>query len=342
MYEQLAERRAGRRDIILDIVRASFACVGLTLSSYDSRACVMDFQGRLLNEKKLDLPSFGSAKELEDHLCREIADMESFCKVEKLHLVGVGISLRGIVNDREGIWVDPYQFIPEKHIALRAHLERRVDHKITIEDNVRAMASAELLLSGDTSANGVLFLKYGPGLGGAFCIDSDIYHGARFQASELGHLLVWNPDGSGLPVQLEELVSYHAIEKHIQLRYSAELYPVLFQNTGGNLAHVSILEIFNAYSEGDPGVSAVLRRCQQNLLYTIQNAVSLFDPQKIVLYGDAFENERFYSGLVEMLHGSEELGAYHECIGKSLFNTDLAMRGAAALALRTFLESSEL
>lgn len=341
MYEQLSDRRAGRREIILDIARAVHVCIGVAISAYETKACLMDFHGKILQEREFSFVPGAGVEALVDAACEKIAGFQAYCEERHLKLVGVGVSLRGIVNGADGLWVDPYRLVPGRNIPLRDMFQARLQMPVSVEDGVRAMANAEMLLSGYTSSDGMLFVRYGPGVGGAVCIDNDMYCGAHFKAVEIGHVMMWDNTGGAVPSvrrRLEDMIAFPVITDEVKKQFSAGFCPKLFEMVDGQCDKVTIYTVFDAYSEHDPGVTSILTRCQENLIYGIYNAVCLFDPKKIVLYGEAFENERFYQNVMKMIWRCDMFPEYRDLIVKSAFNTTLSGRGPAALALRAFLE----
>lgn len=339
-YQEAASRRAGRREIILDIPRERFVALGMLVSAPVSRIGLMDFSGRVLYERKLQYGAFPSVKDFEDTVAGEV---ESFTRdhVESYHrLTGFGIALKGIVSGEDGLWLDSYGMLPEPRVDVRACLERRLSIPVSLDDNVRAMVNAEVLLSGYTGHDGMLFIKLGPGLGAAICIGNKPYCGYKYKSAELGHTLV----GGGHPLKgtcLEEIVSESAVIGRAVRIYGPQSTPVLNTLTRGETQNVSIAAMLAAYTQNDPGVEAIFEEVIQNLVAGIYNAVCLFDPRKIVLYGEAFGNEKFYGRLLRAAQGSGLMDGMSEMIELSAFNTKLDVRGAASLAVSRFLECIE-
>ena len=79
-------------------------------------------------------------------------------------------------------------------VRLREPLELALGVPVAVDNNVRALALAELLLTDAKSSSpaGLLFVKYGPGVGAAWLVGGTPWPGAHFRSGERGHTLVEN------------------------------------------------------------------------------------------------------------------------------------------------------
>ena len=335
--EQAAGKKVGRREIMVDILRPTHVCIGVSLSvKNESQICLMDFRGQILMARDLLFDPCETGEELADLLVAELAEYKSFCEQHNLVLVGLGVSLRGIVNSVEGVWIDTYGVVAQKNVKLRDLLRERLRIPVVIEDNVRAMAGAEVLLSGGETSGEILFVKYGPGLGAAVCIQNEVYNGANFKAAELGHTRIQMGEKS---YGLEDLLSYTYICDQVKEKFSAEAFPILYALLQDKKEELTIQHILDSYEMGDPGAAKVIHECQRNILIGVYNAACFFDPREIVFYGKAFELKRFCEDFWKQIEESDELGEYKKSMRKSGFNTEFIGKEAATLALRLFLEN---
>ncbi len=343
MYPHYSSKRAGRKEIIVDIPRELHVCVGVAVSAHGSRICLMDFTGKLLYENDLTIERLETQEGFADALAAAISLVIAQKLPAHVRLVGCGLGLTGIVSGPEGLWLDTYALLPERNIPIRTLMQARLNTPVSVEDNVRAMANAEVLLSGYASHEGMLFLKYGPGLGAAIIIGNSLYPGYNNKAVEIGHMIaVCDPQTGqyGRRDTLENLISYKTILGEIKRGFTAESYPSLFAITQGDAGKVSFTTMLAAYSENDPGVTRIISRMISLLVCGCYNALCAFDPRKIVLYGEAFENARFFGNMKREMAESG-MFADVEQIGKSAFNTALSERGAASLAISRFLEVTD-
>ena len=73
-------------------------------------------------------------------------------------------------------------------IPLKERIESIFDIPVVVDNNVRALALAEKEARNDHE--GIVFIKYGPGIGASLVFDETIYRGATYNALEFGHTIV--------------------------------------------------------------------------------------------------------------------------------------------------------
>jgi glucokinase/N-acylmannosamine kinase len=182
------------------------------------------------------------------------------------------------------------------------------------------LALAELLLTDAklSAPPGLLFVKYGPGVGAAWAVSGKPWPGAHFRSGELGHTLVEN-DGPvcaycGRRGCLESLVSAQALGDSREAK-------------GGRGARVE--ELCASLEAKAPEAFSILA---QRFARAIGNAIEVCDPSIVTLYGAPFRDGRLFEEIAARVVSNER-----PCeIRRSGLDTDLPALGGVALALDRF------
>jgi len=237
-------------------------------------------------------------------------------------VIAAGLGVTGRVDASAGISLrEPRLW--EGPVVLKEPIERALGVPVSVDNNVRALSLAESLLTESRShePEGLLFVKYGPGVGAAWAVGGVPWQGVHHRAGELGHTLV-ELDGPICPYCgkrgcLESLVSAKALGEKLSLR-------------GPRLDHlVSELEKTN------PEAFSLLAT---RFARALSNAIELYDPGTVALYGLAFRNEALLAAILERVEANER-----PCtVRRSFLDPEFPALGGIALALDRAIERGGL
>jgi glucokinase len=220
-------------------------------------------------------------------------------------LLGVGIGLPRIVEFETGRVVSTSRpaspstngavDLPLADVPLRQLLGERLGVPVFVDNdaNVAALAEAhdeELELV----ARHLVMFTVSTGVGGGLVLDGRIYRGATGAASELGHTIlgldlagaVPAPMGFPQPGSLEFVTAGHALDrlaavagrvhpKSALARLRAEGKPVLSSH------------VVEAALDGDQSAARMVEIWGQRIGIGVANAIHTFDPEEVVIGGDA-------------------------------------------------------
>lgn len=188
-------------------------------------------------------------------------------EVLKSDLIGIGIGVVGAVDHgvsrhAYGLW--------DQSVPIREIIEAEFGIPVFVENNVRALAEAELQLIEHDHAN-MVFIKYGPGIGAAMMVNDNLYYGSHNLAGEIGHFVV-DPGGAvctcGKRGCLETIASIKSMKKSLGLKEA---------------------ELREKYLAGDIEVVQAVNKGMDYLGLAIANMITLYDPRYVVLYSEFIE-----------------------------------------------------
>ena len=191
--------------------------------------------------------------------------------------------------------------------------------------------------SGDHSVASLLYITVSTGVGGGWVLDGRIYHGAEGMAGEIGHTIV-DPNGPvcicGRRGCVEIMACGPAIARRARERLEAEPSAgahlrELIQNDFSALTaeHVS-----RAAMEGDVLAEEVLLAAARDLGTGIGNALSLMNPQRVVLGGGVTKSGEAWWAEVRRAARANTLPEISVDIVPAALGDDAPLWGALALA----------
>ncbi|MCR4798057.1 MAG: ROK family transcriptional regulator [Lachnospiraceae bacterium] len=192
-----------------------------------------------------------------------------------LPIGGVSVAISGIVDKKKGLSVHAYG-IWDEQVKVCEILESEFDLPVIIENNVNALAVAELLYGFGRQIDNILLIKWGPGVGSSMILKKELYEGTDRKAAELGHYIV-EKDGAkcscGRRGCLETKVSYPAL---------CRIRPFAYDEFGVALAE----------SEELKDALDLFARC-------IVNTVTIVSPNRVILCGSLFRSESVRRELID-------------------------------------------
>jgi len=339
--EELNSSRVGRKEVIIDIKRNKFYAIGVNINLNCTKIICIDLKGRTLFEHRFNTSEFNTPEELVKHACSVIEDsIKKKPEIKKECIVGIGIGVRGIVDNQNGVSLESFGMWRD-NVEVKRMFAEQVKLPVSVDNNVRSIARGQLFYSKEKPSS-MLLVKYGPGIGGALAISEKLFTGYNYRATELGHVVV---DPLGVPCRckkcgcLETIVSYDAIERSIKAVYSQRSTPVLYELTQGNFPGFDIDIIMKAYKGGDMTIRDIMSRAMRYFALTIKNAITLYDPEKVVLYGEVFENKDFLELLYDFMLDNNHYKDIRTLLVKSEYNGELDTKGPASLAIKHFFSN---
>ena len=274
-------RGAGRRKILLDINYDVSYVFAINIESKDTVIALSNLQGKKIELKKCRTKTGESPEQF----LRELADVclamkEKHKKIAK-RIAAVGVGITGLVDQNEGVSSKAYGIWKEQ-VDVRQILSHVLDLPVWVENNVNALAMAELVYGTGREHDNLMVIKWGPGVGCSMIIDKQIYEGRHNKAAELGHFIV-EPNGircsCGRRGCLETKISYQALNG---------IRP--FAETDLGEAYEAAKKEHNE-DAFDDAIDIFAR--------SIVNSATIMAPNRIVLTGDLFQSRVIREKLIE-------------------------------------------
>lgn len=333
------DKRAGRKKILVDINYNYKYVVGISIEAEYINIGIANLKGDIIAETNWA----NMDKEMKpEEFLNMVADrcVNLFWKenILKDRILGIGVGIVGLVDKNSGKSKHAYGLWKDD-IYVGEILEKALGLPVVVDNNVRALAVAEMDYKSEQDISDMLFVKHGPGVGSAMIVGKEIYYGANNKAGEIGHT-IGNMGGElckcGKRGCLETVASKKAILKNVKAIFSKEKTSLLYSKCDGDFDKVRLDKIFDAAFSGDEEVRKVITQVAVYMALAISNAVSLYDPQRVILYGETFGCQEFFDEFKNVIKEMVLVDNLDEFVNVSKINDKKNYIGGVALAIREF------
>ncbi|MFT4145407.1 MAG: ROK family transcriptional regulator [Mobilitalea sp.] len=308
IYEEFSDQTSshkGRKEVLLKMSYEKYAAIGVYISLNKFRVLCTDINNKVIfKDTVFTSECHNQSSKILDKLCSILQErIQSFDVMRSHQLLGIGISINGIVDVTKGISINSYQ-IWEKNAAVTDYVKARMNLPVILTNNICSLANGESFLSKSIHSSRMLFIKYGPGIGASRNRSLDSNSIFNLVPVELGHMIM---DVNGQPCVcgnrgcLETISSYRSIEKSVEGVISAESTPLLYNLINGDIANLSIDKILKSYVAKEAPVVLTIERTIFYFSLALQNVMQVLNPETVILYGEFFEIEEFKSALINQL-----------------------------------------
>jgi glucokinase len=205
-------------------------------------------------------------------------------------LAAVGVSFGGPVDFARGLVRLSHHVPGWEGVPLRDLLQTEFGAPVSVDNDANAGALGEWRFGAGQGCANLLYLTVSTGVGGGWVIDGRPYRGVDGMAGEIGHTVV-DPGGPvcvcGRRGCVEVMACGPAIARRAQERLAAEPQSgaVLRRLAGEDVRAITGALVARAAQEGDALAEEVLLAAARALGNGIGNALSLMNPQRVVLGG---------------------------------------------------------
>lgn len=328
--------KAGRKKILLDIDKSHKYILGINIEKEKVTVALSDLDLNVIADKIFETDSDKEPEAFLFEIVEKIKDLLWKLDISKSNILGIGAGIVGKVDPKLGVSIEAYD-IWKKEVNIKKILEKSLKIPVVVDNNVRALALAEIFCSDSKELSDFIFVKHGPGIGAAIVINKKLLYGSQNLAGEIGHIII-NPDGPvcacGQRGCLETLISTRRLKKEIKVIFSEETMPVLYNICNGNKDLIRNSMIFEAFERGDKKIIDMVKRNISYISIGIINIMKTIDPERIIFFGDLFK----YKVLMEELKMKMSKQLNDDTIGEKLETSCLEYRTPAIGGLAIALE----
>jgi glucokinase len=322
--------------------------LGVDIGGTKVAAGLVDPQGTILFHTRVPMPAHGTAAEGFAAVQSAIEGVFAARPEARSSLTGIGICAPGPLDPSTGVILNPPNVPCWRNFPLATEVQRVFGLSTRVDNDGNAAALAEAIWGAGVGYKNVFYATLGTGIGTGIVFDKRIYHGRTGSAAEGGHVTIdinGAKCGCGKRGCIEALCSGPAIARRAKERLMklqqtgspssdsslGELKMLALAN--GNLDAVSAEIVSEAFRQGDPLATEVLRETADFLAIWAGNVIDLLEPDVFIFGG----------GLAQLISGffghlQEQLGNW--CVNKRFgeipmvlakYGPDSGIAGAAAL-----------
>jgi glucokinase len=252
-------------------------------------------------------------------------------------LAAVGVSFGGPVDFARGVVRLSHHVPGWDNWPLRDQLRAELGAPVAVDNDANAGALGEWKFGAGREAVSLLYVTVSTGVGGGWVLGGRVYRGAEGMAGEIGHTVV-DPSGPlcicGRRGCVEILACGPAIARRARERLEAEpaAGAPLRRLIQDDLDALTAEHVSRAAMEGDALAGEVLLAAARALGTGIGNALSLMNPQKVVLGGGVAKSGAAWWAEVRRAARANTLPEISADIVPAALGDDAPLWGAAALA----------
>ncbi len=253
-YVGVEHSTGGRRARTMALVADARFSIGIELSTKNIRLIAVN-----LCAEELAFQSIAAGFSSDDGYWKQLAQtLEDFMDafgLERTKLLGVGITLPGIIDETRGIITSaPILHLREMKLSL---LTERIPYPVYIENDASAGGYAEWWHQNDLGSMAYVFV--GKGVGGALLMDGKPYAGVHRRSAEFGHMSIV-PEGTRCSCGKQGCLEAYCSTA----RLSDDL-------------GISIEDFFQAIKDGNPAYLALWQQYLQHLSIGINTIHMILD-----------------------------------------------------------------
>jgi len=315
-YEHESTNR-GRRPILLEINDQAGYSIGIDIDATHLSLLFMNLKGKKLHTAKV-IVEFNDLSKITGQLISLLTPFieEYNKKYQPLGLVGIGIGIHGIVNNKQEITFTPKH--EWSNIIMKEQLEEAFNTQVYIDNNANLSVFAEQTFDEHISNLFSITLHSGIGLG--IINENKIYRGYQGFAGEIGHMIV-ETDGKPCTCGNKGCWELYASEQALTTALK-ETKPVLTPAQAFERHSKQQLDIVEEYLD--------------YLAIGLNNIINIFNPDILILNGSFINRNFLYiTDITERL--KSKMNNYRE-IRASALGEHACVLGGAAIAIKNFFE----
>lgn len=336
------ESTGGRKPISLRINPDYAYAISVDIGTFSAKIGVVRINGDIIQKQIISVK--------DDKVPSKVLTIEElFEKIDEIiekfgknKLLGIGFSISGMVNCKEGRIIFCPNINGWDNMPIVSLLNKRFNTSVFLDTSPRCMALAEQWFGVGKGIENQIFASFGYGsIGSGIIIDSKLFRGSDNFAGELGHVQVVS-DGlectCGNSGCIEGYVTLPMIIRKIKYNVSVNIgySPIKFLVDDVNQINKDI--VIEALKEGDKIVHEIIGEAGRFIGIALANMANLFNPELIILGGGIIESFPDIVDEVERTIKKKSLVTIQKnlMLKKSNLGLDSSIIGGAILVIQEF------
>ncbi len=278
------ETSGGRHPNLYGLNPGSGYFIGVDIKRFAVNIGLINFKGDMV-ELKMNIPyRFENSIEGLNELCKLILSFIKKLTINKEKILNTNINVSGRVNPESGFSFSSFNF---EERPLTDVLCEKLGHKVTIDNDTRAMTYGEYMQGCVKGEKNIIFVNVSWGLGIGIIIDGRIYTGKSGFSGEFGHTSVYENEiicHCGKKGCLETEASGSALHRILVERINNGESSVLSHRIK-NGESVTLDNIIEAVNKEDMLCIEIVEEIGQKLGKQIAGLINIFNPELVIIGG---------------------------------------------------------
>jgi predicted NBD/HSP70 family sugar kinase len=281
-----ADNPLGRKQVLLRLNEEYGFVVGVDFDAESVVTAVMDLRPRIRNIVKERTYLGGGIDGLVQQLLSCTSRAIEQAGLQQSSIVGIGIVDPGLINSLEGVSVISSTIDFWRQVPLKRIFEEHFGVPAALENSSQPKALAERVLGAGKTADDMIYIEYGAGIGAGIIMGGKVLAGQRGSVGELGHTHVARNGPAckcGSFGCLEALAGALAVETRIREALQAGSNSRALALAGGDPNKITVWNVLEAARMDDKTCRTIVEEMGMYLGLSLANLVNLLNPSLIVL-----------------------------------------------------------
>lgn len=249
---------------------------------------------------------------------------------------GIGISAAGPLDLKKGVLINPPNMPSWRNVPLKKIFSRSFALAVVVDNDANSAALAEQTFGAGKNMKNLFYYTVSTGIGGGLIINGEIYHGASFDAGEIGHSVVL-PGGPkcmcGKCGCLEALASGTAIARIAREKATKNS---LILKLAGQKKNIDAIIVAQAAKKGDRLARSIYQQAAFYLGLSVTNVIQIINPEMIVIGGGVSKAGKIlFEPLIKIVRRYAWPRPYRSCkIVRAKLKDTVCDLGAISLVLK--------
>lgn len=332
---KLGKSNGGRKPVLLEFNSSEYNVIGVVIAKHKITVSLTDLECELISQKSRKISSDITPENAIDIIITSIADI---LKCASKTVLGIGISMEGLIDEKNGVCVMCSNFGWE-NIDVKSKIVKRFSLPVFVNNDVKALALGEKFFGSAKNCSDFVLLYTGYGIGASLVNNGHIYRGASNYALEIGHstLDINGPLCScGNKGCFQAMASGSAlINAVIEKGYDKKYF---------NDEQITTDRIIEKVKEGNKDLEELVKKIAHYIGIGLANIVNIFNPPLIIVNGFICKtDENITNEILSQVRKNSLKNMINDVsiIFSKLENNE-AYKGAIALFVSEFIENPEM
>lgn len=284
------ESRGGRRPILLEFNGNERFVLGIKIGLDGIVVGLLNLKSKIIDKNFFSCPVKQEEETILEVLSKAIQEIIDRNRIDTRGIVGCGIGVSGLVNQKEGYLVFS-PILEWGKVRFREILEEKFKFPVFVDKDVNALALAEKRFGAGKEISHFICITIGKGVGAGIVINGEIYYGGFGGAGDFGHIII-EKDGPRcycgkkgcLEIFSSDQFIVNKMKEYLNKKDNHQIKNFLRGNM--DLDSISTQEILKLAQRGEEIGWSIFQELGENLAWGIMNLISLFDPELILIGGE--------------------------------------------------------
>ncbi|MEA3328787.1 MAG: ROK family protein [Candidatus Omnitrophota bacterium] len=261
--------------------------IGLDIGGTKTSCVIGTKKGRILGKSLFPTETQKGSSQTLKRIIKNIKELLRRLDITLAEVEGMGIGAPGPLDPIKGVILNTPNMPGWNNVCLKEIFSRKFNLPVILDNDANAAALGEKIFGAGKDIGDMFYFTVSTGIGGGLIIGGKVYHGASFDAAEVGHTVVL-VDGPkckcGKRGCLEALASGTAIARKAKEKVKFEPSSLILK-LAGNSSSITARIVSQAAEKGDELAKQIFQEAGRFLGIGVANVLNLINPQMVVIGG---------------------------------------------------------